>query len=184
MLNMAKKNEKEKTMKTRKEKQIHIRINGTDLSSYQACGTNPKNVFRSGLYDESRNKKSAREIELKSQIFLVNNRMEDYKLKLMADELLLKKLLKELRHVKGFTENKRKQLIKSIKKEYFDFIEDEKYSNCDLTDFYEIRKDAISIYAMRVGIDYEHAVDVFDSYLEDEVAKQSALENTRIIEYE
>lgn len=183
MLKMAKK-EKEKELEQRCEKQVNIRLFGTDLSSFQSSKSNPKDIFRSGLYDENRKRKSDEVIKLQSQIHIVNNRMTDYKLKLQADELLMKELLAKLKKAQGFTENKKQQLIKAIKKEYYDFIEYEKYSDCGISDFYNIRKDAISIYAMRVGIDYEQAVDVFDEYLDNEVAKQSVLENTRISEHE
>lgn len=183
MLEMAKKNKKEKET-IRHEKQISMRLFGTDLAVYQANNTKPKDVFRSGLYDENRKKKSPQQIKLLSEIFVVNNRIMENELKVRADKLLLNELRKEYNNIIGFNESKRNQLIKAIKKEYYDFIEDEKYADCDLSDFYTIRRDAISISAMRVGIEYEDAIDVFDSYLEDEVAKQSILENTRTSEFE
>lgn len=180
---MAKK-DKEKEMKKRNEKQIGLRLTGTDLAVNQSIGAKPKDVYRSGLYDEQRKKKSKEVIEIQSKIFMVNNRMIDNKLKIQADELLLKELYKDLRKAQGFNESKRNKLIRAIKKEYYAFIENEKYADYGLSDFYEIERNAISIYAMRVGIDYEQAVDVFDKYLEDEVAKQSVLENTKTCEHE
>ena len=182
---MAKK-KKEKEMKTRHEKQVNIRLFGADLSSFQACGTNPKDVFRCGLYDENRKKQSQREIELKSQIFLVNNRIIDNQLRIQADMLLLKELQKELQEVKGFSAEKRHWLISNIEKELNDFIEDERYDEDvrnDLNMFYSVRRDAISLKAIKVGKTYEQAVEIFDKYLA-EIEQSSVLENTRTSEHE
>lgn len=171
---------KEKSIK-KLEKRINIRLTGFDLTNYQMCGVGSTDIFRSGLYDETnRKKKSKEEIKLKSQIMRIQNQIIEDELRVKANKLLLKELLGELNNLKGFTEKKRKYLIKSIKDVYFEFLEDEKYADCDLSDFYEVKKTDIEIYAMKVGIEYEQAVDVFDSYLENEVAKQSVLENMKI----
>lgn len=185
MLKMAKKN-KEKQLKQRHEKQVNIRLFGADLSNYQACGTNPKDVFRSGLYDENRKKQSKREIELKSQIFLVNNRIIDNKLKIQADKLLLKELNKQLLEVQGFSEDKKQWLLSKIEDGFQEFIEDERYDEdvrMDLKQFYAINRDYISNRALQVGKTYEQAVELFDEYLE-EMEQQSVLENTRSSEHE
>ena len=168
----------------KKEKRINLRLTGMDLCNYELCGVGSTDIFRSGLYDENRKNKSKQEILLKSQILRVQNEILEDEMRIRANKLLLDELLNDLKNVKGFTESKRNKFINRMKNEYYDFINDERYSNCDLNDFYRIRKDAISIYAMKVGIDYEFAIDVFESYLEDEVAKQNVLMNTKSSEKE
>ena len=185
MLKMAKKKQNKEKQVKKYEKRINIRLTGFDLANYQMCDVGSTDVFRSGLYDEkNRKKKSAQEIKLKSQIMRVQNQIMEDELRVKANKLLLSELLSELNNLKGFTEKKRKYLIKSIKEVYFEFIDDEKYEDCDLSDFYEIKKTDIQIYAMKVGIEYEQAVDVFDSYLKDEFEKQSVLENMKLGEKE
>ena len=178
---MAKKKQNKKE-KANTEQRVNLRLTGIESTNFLMCGTGGTDVFRCGLYDEQRKVKPTKEIELKSKILHVQNKIIEHKLEVKANELLLNDLFNELKQVKGFTETKRKKLIKSMKKEYFDFIDDERYAECDLSDFYYIKKDKISIYAMRCGIDYEYAVEVFDNYLEDEVAKQNILENERLSE--
>lgn len=187
MLKMAKKKQNKEKSTYIHEKRVNIRLTGFDLANYQMCGVGSTDVFRSGLYDisdENKKKKSAQEIKLKSQILKLNNEIIEDEMRLRANKLLLAELMKELNQIKGFTDKKRKYLIQSIKKEYFDFIDDEKYENCGLSDFYTIKRTDIDIYAMKVGIDYEQAVDVFDSYLKDEFEKQSVLENMKLSENE
>lgn len=186
MLEMTKENNREKKLKTRNEKQVNLRLFGSDLSSFQACGTNPKDVFRCGLYGENRKKKSKEEIELLSKIFLVNNRIIDNQLKVDADKLLLKELEKQYREFKGFSADKKHWLLSKIEDEFNDFIEDERYDEdvrMDLNQFYSIRRDAITNNATRVGRTYEQAIELFDEYLE-EMEQQSILENTRTKEHE
>ena len=184
MLKMAKNNKNNKESIKKHEKRINIRLTGFDLVNYQMCGVGSTDVFRSGLYDEDRKNKSTQEIILKSQILRLNNQIMEDEMRVKANKLLVSELIKELNNIKGFTEKKRKYLIKSIKDVYFEFLEDEKYVDCDLSDFYTIKRDDIEIYAMKVGIEYEQAVDVFDSYLENEVAKQSVLEHMKLSENE
>jgi len=182
---MAKK-KKEKELKKRHEKQINIRLFGADLSNYQASGVKPKDVFRSGLYDENRKKKSPKEIELLSQIYLVNNRIMDNQLKIRADKLLLKELQKELKEIKGFSATKRQWLLSKIEDEFNDFMEDERYSEdirYDLKQFYSIKRSEITNRASKVGRTYEQAIELYDEYLE-ELEQLSVLENTRTSEHE
>ena len=184
MLKMAKNNKNKKESINKHEKRINIRLTGFDLTNYQMCGFGSTDVFRSGLYDENRKKKSAQEIMLKSQILRLNNQIMEDEMRVRANKLLVSELIKELNNLKGFTEKKRKYLIQTIKKEYFAFIDDERYVDCDLSDFYTIKRDDIEICAMKVGIEYEQAVDVFDSYLKDEFEKQSVLEHMKLSENE
>lgn len=184
MLKMAKNNKNKEKSTYKHEKRVNIRLSGYDLTNYQMCGVGSTDVFRSGLYDENRKKKSPQEIKLKSQILKVNNDIIEDEMRLRANKLLLADLIEELNQIKGFTDKKRKYLIQSIKKEYFAFIDDEKYVDCDLSEFYSIKRTDIEITAMEVGIDYEQAVDVFDSYLKDEFEKQSVLEHMKLSENE
>lgn len=177
---------KKEKQKTRHEKQINIRLFGADLSSFNSCETNPKDIFRSGLYNEDRKKQSKKEIKLKSQIHLLNNRIMDNQLRIEADKLLLTKLLYELNEVKGFSEEKKKLLLAEIEKEFNDFIEDEKYAEDirnDFNEFYTIKRDAITNKASKFGRTYEQAIELFDEY-HAEMEQNSILENTRTIEYD
>ena len=182
---MAKRNKYKRKYKSN-EKQVGARLKGFDFSDYDAYGVTGIDVFRYGMINIKKEHASPREVKLQSKIILVENRMMERELDQLADELLLEKLYKELKEVKGFTKEKEQKLIKSIEKELYDFLEDERYSEDvrnDLNQFYTIRRDAISNKASYVGITYEKAIEIFDKYLED-MEQQDVLENTRTSEHE
>ena len=165
------------------EKQLSARLKGFDFTDFDAHAVSGIDVFRFGMINIKKQDISPREIKLQSKIILVENRMAERELDQMADELLLEKLYDELKEIKGFTKSKEQKLIKEIQNEFNAFLEDKQYKNCDLSDFYTIKRDSITIQATYVGISYEKAVEIFDKYLED-MEQQSILENTRTSEHE
>ena len=179
MLNMAKKKKYYKS----NEKQVGARLTGFDFSDFDAHGVKGIDVFRYGMMNIKKEHASPKEVKLLSKIILVENRMAERELNQMADELLLKKLYEQLEDIKGFTIEKQEKLIKLLQKEFDVFIEDNKYEDCDLSDFYTIKRDAITIHASKFDRTYEQAVELFDKYHED-MEQQSVLENTRTIEHE
>ena len=182
---MAKKDKYKRKYKSN-EKQLSARLKGFDFSDFDAYGVSGIDVFRYGMINIKKEHKSPKEVKILSQIILVENRMMERELNQYADELLLEKLYKELKGIKGFTKEKEQKLIKAIEREFNDFIEDERYDETvrsDLSMFYKVRRDAISNQATYVGITYEKAVEIFDKYLED-MEQSSVLENTRTSEHE
>ena len=110
--------------------------------------------------------------------------MHERELSQFADELLLEKLNEQLANIQGFSDEKRNQLIKAMDKIFHEFIDDESIDESirdDISQFYELRRDDIDIYAMKVGIRFEDAIDVFDEYL-DEINEQTVIDDTIIDE--
>lgn len=185
MLKMTKKKQYQRKFKSN-EKQLSARLKGFDFSDYDAYGVTGVDVFRYGMINIKKEHASPKEVKLQSKIILVENRMMERELDQLADELLLDKLYKELESIKGFTKEKEQKLIKAIEKEFNSFMNDERFSEdikMDLNQFYNIKRDSITIQARYVGITYEKAVEIFDKYLED-MEQQSVLENTESSEQE
>lgn len=182
---MTKKNNYERKHKSN-EKQLSARLKGFDFTDYDAYGVTGIDVFRYGMINIKKEHASPKEVKLKSQIMLVENRMLERELNQMADELLLKKLYEQLKDIKGFTIEKQEKLIELIQSEFDAFIEDKKLDEdvrMDLNQFYTIKRDAITIQASKFGRTYEQAIELFEKYLED-MEQNSVLENTRSSEHE
>ena len=182
------KNNKNKRIKKTNEKQVGARLKGFDFSDFDTYDVSGIDVFRFGLINLEKEKKSnplaLKKMKLLSEIKLVEDRMHERELSQLADELLLEKLNEQLANIKGFSDEKRNQLIKAIEKIYYEFIDDESIDEdirCDISQFYVIKRDDIDIYAMKVGIRFEDAVIIFDEYL-DEINEQTIVDDTIIDE--
>ena len=187
MLKMAK-NNKNKRIKKTNEKQVGARLKGFDFSDFDTYDVTGIDVFRFGLINLEEEKKSnplaLKKMKLLSEIKFIKDRMHERELSQFADELLLEKLNEQLANIKGFSDEKRNQLIKAIEKIYYEFIDDESIDEdirCDISQFYVIKRHDIDIYAMKVGIRFEDAVIIFDEYL-DEINEQTIVDDTIIDE--
>ena len=121
-------------------------------------------------------------MKLLSEIKFIEDRMHERELSQFADKLLLEKLNEDLANIQGFSDEKRNQLVKAIEKLYHEFIDDKSIDESiryDISQFYELNRDDIDIYAMKVGIRYEDAINIFDEYL-DEINEQSIIDDTII----
>lgn len=180
------KNNKNKRIKRTNEKQIGARLKGFDFSDFETYGVTGIDVFRFGLLNLKEDKKSnplaLKKMKLLSEIKFIEDRMHERELSQFADSLLLEKLNEDLANINGFSDEKRNQLVKAIEKMYYEFIDDESIDEsirCDISQFYELNRDDIDIYAMKVGIRYEDAIIIFDEYL-DEINEQSIIDDTII----
>lgn len=187
MLKMAK-NNKNKRIERTNEKRFSARVKGFDFSDFETYGVSGVDVFRFGLINLKEDMKSnplaLKKMKLLSEIKLVEDRMHERELSQFADELLLEKLNEQLANIKGFSDEKRNQLVKAIEKIYYEFIDDESIDEdirCDISQFYVVKRDDIDIYAMKVGIRFEDAVNIFDEYL-DEINEQTIVDDTIIDE--
>ena len=182
------KNNKNKRIKRTNEKQISARLKGFDFSDFEIYGVSGVDIFRYGMnkYKEEKisNPLESKKMKLLSEIKLVEDRMHERELSQFADELLLEKLNEQLANIIGFSDEKRIKLIKAMEKLYYEFIDDESINEdirCDISQFYELKRADIDIYAMRVGIRHEDAIIVFDEYL-DEINEQTVIDETIIDE--
>ena len=187
MLKMTK-TDKNKRIKRTNEKQVGARLKGFDFSDFETYGVSGVDIFRYGMikYKEEKisNPLESKKMKLLSEIKLVEDRMHERELSQFADELLLEKLNEQLANIIGFSDEKRTKLIKAMEKLYYEFIDDESIDEsirCDISQFYELKRTDIDIYAMKVGIRYEDAIIVFDEYL-DEINEQTIVDDTIIDE--
>ena len=153
----------------KKNVQVSARLSGFDLSDYQMLGVTGIDIFRCGLFNVNHSRCNPREVKLKSQIIKLENEILEHQMEIDSKKLLLEQLLKELEDVKGFSDDKRVWLISSIEEEFHNFLEDDSYDEDvrnDLSEFYSIRRDIITINAMKVGKSYEDAISIFDEYLD------------------
>ena len=183
------KNNKNKRIERTNEKRLSARVKGFDFSDFETYGVTGINVFRFGLLNLEKDKKSnplaLKKMKLLSEIKFVEDRMNERKLDQLADELLLEKLNEDLANITGFSKEKRNKLIKAIEKIYYEFINDESIDESiryDISQFYELKRDDIDIYSMKIaGIRYEDAIIIFDEYL-DEINEQTIVDDTIINE--
>lgn len=187
MVKMAKKKQNKRIEKTN-EKRLSARLKGFDFSDFETYDITGIDVFRFGLINLEKEKKSnplaLKKMKLLSEIKLIKDRMHEREISQFADELLLEKLNEDLANIQGFSDEKRIKLIKAIEKIYYEFIDDksiEKDIRTDLNQFYQIKRSDIDIFAMKVGIRYENAVIVFDEYLES-MNEQSVVDDSIIDE--
>ena len=182
------KNNKNKRIERTNEKRLSARVKGFDFSDFETYGVTGINVFRFGLLNLKEDKKSnplaLKKMKLLSEIKFVEDRMHERELDQIGDELLLEKLNEQLANITGFSKEKRNKLVKAIEKLYYEFINDESIDESiryDIGQFYELKRDDIDIYAMKVGIRFDDAVIIFDEYL-DEINEQTIVDDTIINE--
>lgn len=154
---------------------VSAKITSKDVAEFSVLkklkneGITGKDVFMCGLKTYIERIKSTERFKLESQIKLIESRMYERELDMVADGLLLEKLYSDLDKVMVLSKEKEEKLISAIEKEFYEFMDDERYSEetrSDIGRFYDIRKDAIDIQAYYAGVSYEQAIEIFDDYLD------------------
>ena len=168
------------------EKVISIRLSKIQHAKYNELkskkNVSNKDIFVFGMLKMIEEMKNDNELELLSALKFLEEENYEYDLRVIANNILIEKINEKLqKHSSDRKFTKESKVVGLIAEEHERFRNNPKYSEderCDIDMFYAYCESAISIHAMSYDMEYEHAIKLYEKYLD----KKMELEYEDIIQ--
>lgn len=167
--------------KGRKERRVSTRVRGFELALLERSGLSNGEIVRYGIRKYFEENPMINEHAILTEISFLQDKNNEYSMKIEANELLIQKKLEELKDIRmEYGSVIYDRLIGGMYNLLLEFMDDERYSwevRSDLSNFYSIRRDSISLLASRFHKTFDESVELFEKYLDSFDSEDALLLN-------
>lgn len=152
------------------ERRVSTRVSGFELNLLERSGLSNSQIVRYGIRKYFEEHPISYEHELVTEINFLQDKNKEYAMLIEANELLIHEKIEELSSIRKSYENLVYDgLISGMYDLLVEFMDDERYAwdfRSDLKNFYNVRRDSITILASRFMKSYDDAIILFEKYLD------------------